>query len=216
MLKIENTEVLGWEAAIRGLRNPMNSWDKSDSGLAVDGYLYEYFDIGDNDYTLMMNLRNAGTDHRKFMRMIMVSFDVTSNHTWWAEFDTYKVGTVRNSCSKMHKIQAKEFTLDNFSTEGIEECGGRVKRFFAKIVEELEILRWLYNKSGEKKYWRAIIEMLPMGYNLKATVMLNYEVLANIYKSRRNHKLAEWHTFCDWVESLPYSELITRKEKSDV
>lgn len=209
MLKIEHTEVYGWEAAIRGMRNPMNSWDKSDSGLAVDEYLNDYFEIGPNDRKLMMNLRNAGTDHRKFLRMITVTFDVTSHHTWWAEFDTYKVATVRNSCSKMHKIHVKEFTPDDFSTEGINAVGGRTKDVFICVLSELESLRKLFNKTQRKKYWRAIIELLPMGYNLKATILLNYEVLANMYKSRRNHKLDEWHTFCDWIESLPYSELIT-------
>ena len=216
MLTIENTDVHGWEAAIRGMRNPMNSWDKSDTDF---GKWYPDFSgqvvvpIGENDLALMKKLRNAGTDHRKFMRMITVSFDVTSHHAWWAEFDTYKVSTVRNSCSKMHKIHAKEFAAEDFSTEGIDECGGITKEIFLYVLDRLEWLRCMFNDTKDKRYWRAIIELLPMGYNLKATVMLNYEVLANIYKSRKNHKLDEWRTFCEWIESLPYSELITGVEK---
>lgn len=202
MLKIEKTEVFGWEAAIRGMRNPMNSWEKSDSGMALDEYFYEYFDIGDNDYELMMKLRNAGTDHRKFLRMIMVSFDVIAPLYWWKEYDTYKVGTVANSCSTMHKIHANEITLEDFSID-------EVLPIYQMVLEELNHARESFLETKDKKYWKRMIQLLPSSYNQKRTVMLNYEVLANIYKSRKYHKLDEWHTFCDWIESLPYSELIT-------
>ncbi len=219
MIKIEKTETYGWEAAIRGMRNPKNSWNKSDIYWDYSDDFKNCLDyhsesgmtkhIGHNDLSLMKKLCKAGTDHRKFMRMIMVSFDVTSHHTWWAEFDTYKVGTVRNSCSKMHRIHVKEFVPEDFSIEGVEECGGKTKEVFLCVLNELERLRKLFNETHKKKYWRAIIELLPMGYNIKATIMLNYEVLANIYKSRKNHKLDEWRTFCEWIETLPYSKLIT-------
>ena len=231
MLKIENTEVLGWEHAIRGMRNPMNSWDKSDSGYCQRDLLrdcttcvhkstdypvcYSGFDIGPNDYTLMMNLRNAGTDHRKFMRMITVYLDITAPLYWWKEFDTYKVGTVANSCSTMHKIHAKEFTLEDFSCEHL--TAESITFGLEPIIDILNKNRELYlqwkNIDEEKKtLWWQMIQLLPTSYNQKRTVMLNYEVLANIYKSRRNHKLDEWHTFCDWISELPYSELITGKE----
>ena len=237
MIKIENTEVMGWEAAIRGMRNPMNSWDKSDSFLCrevEDGTCPEdcsfigkcpvygtedFFVLGDNDYTLMKNLRNAGTDHRKFMRMITVYFDITAPLYWWKEFDTYKIGTVANSCSTMHKIADKEFTLDDFSCEKlinsmcmeIQEMEVRVSPMQALLttIECLNSYRDLYNKTKYNKYWWQMIQLLPTSYNQRRTVMLNYEVLANIYKSRKNHKLDEWHTFCDWIKTLPYSGLIT-------
>lgn len=205
MIKIDNTEVFGWEAAIRGMRNPMNSWDKSDS-IFNASYSSTGIWLGANDIKLMKSLSKAGTDHSKFLRMINVTVDLTSHHSWWAEFDTYKVGTVRNSCSKMHKIHVKEFVVDDFSTEGIEECGGRTVEVFLCVMNELERLRKLFNETHEKKYWRAIIELLPMGYNLKATVQLNYQVLKNMYHARKNHKLDEWVDFCKWVESLPYAK----------
>ena len=231
MLKIENTEVLGWEHAIRGMRNPMNSWDKSDSGYCQRDLLrdcttcvhkstdyptcYSGFDIGPNDYDLMTRLRNAGTDHRKFMRMITVYLDITAPLYWWKEFDTYKVGTVANSCSTMHKIHAKEFTLEDFSCEHL--TAESITFGLEPIIDILNKNRELYlqwkNIDEEKKtLWWQMIQLLPTSYNQKRTVMLNYEVLANIYKSRRNHKLDEWHTFCDWISELPYSELITGKE----
>ena len=307
MLKIENTEVLGWEHAIRGMRNPMNSWEKSDSFIPCyqktechkcevnqkcayyfeDGNPYKKDDfIGPNDYTLMMNLRNAGTDHRKFMRMITVYVDITAPLYWWKEFDTYKVGTVANSCSTMHKIADKEFTLDDFSCEHLisepydidnedpidgefeddglvlvansengwlghcyhTASGDRCVEYLAPktlldryIISALNTCREAYLKTKrdlylerekalnmntsepmvdveklkekQKQYWWQMIQLLPTSYNQKRTVMLNYEVLANIYKSRRNHKLDEWHTFCDWIEELPYSELITGEKK---
>lgn len=250
MLKIENTEVVGFEAAIRGMRNPMNSWDKSDSGWdahippiilrnQVDWeqwaeqyktvqYSDEYtYDIGPNDRDLMIRLRNAGTDHRKFMRMIVVYLDITAPLYWWKEFDTYKVGTVANSCSTMHKIAAKEFTLDDFSHERLgitvpAELNDGEEVFqnlwfvsLKRTIEDLNIARDYYIREQDadlkKKYWWQMIQLLPSSYNQRRTVMLNYEVLANIYKSRRNHKLDEWHTFCDWIERLPYSELIIGK-----
>lgn len=227
MIKLENTQTYGWDAAIRGMRNPMNSWDKSDSYYCEEDCPHVMNDteparecdngacgfcIGINDHELMMKLAKAGSDHRKYMRMIIVSVDITTHHTWWAEFDTYKVGTVRNSCSKMHRIHIKEFSFNDFSTEGIKECGLITTEIFTSVINELERLRILFNKTNDKKYWRAIIELLPMGYNIKATVMLNYEVLRNMYHARKNHKLDEWHAFCDWIKTLPYSENITGEE----
>lgn len=253
MLKIEKTEVMGWEASIRGMRNPMNSWDKSDSGWSSDwpytidpsarGYIFVDSDaennfelaIGPNDQDLMMSLRGAGIDHRKFMRMIVVYVDITAPLYWWKEFDTYKVGTVANSCSTMHKIADKKFTLEDFSHEHLTKFvpGQKVNGWTLEendlialpndpdygyssigilrdiIIKALNFNREKYLKTKDKKYWWQMIQLLPSSYNQRRTVMLNYEVLANIYKSRRNHKLDEWHTFCDWIESLPYSELIT-------
>ena len=227
MLKIENTEIVGWEAAIRGMRNPMNSWEKSDSqtctncngclpGQECERYKNGTF-IGPNDLDLMTRLRNAGTDHRKFMRMIVVYLDITAPLYWWKEFDTYKVGTVANSCSTMHKIHEKEFTMEDFSTEHLYP---EVREAFENtIIKYLNEARKTYNflsdTPSKKDAWWQMIQLLPSSYNQKRTVMLNYEVLANIYKSRRNHKLDEWHTLCDWIEKLPYSELITGNEKKD-
>ena len=244
MLKIENTEVVGFEAAIRGMRNPMNSWDKSDSGWdahippiilrnQVDWeqwaeqykavqYSDEYtYDIGPNDRDLMARLRNAGTDHRKFMRMIVVYLDINAPLYWWKEFDTYRVGVEKNSCSTMHKIHEKEFTFDDFSHEKlinsacmeIQEQHIRISpiQALATTIECLNSYRDLYLQTKDKKYWWQMIQLLPSSYNQRRTVMLNYEVLANMYKSRRNHKLDEWHTFCNWIERLPYSELIIGK-----
>ena len=227
MLKIENTEVVGWEAAIRGMRNPMNSWDKSDSRFSLledcgdCTHCNLRFDecneqqIGPNDLDLMTRLRNAGTDHRKFMRMITVYLDITAPLYWWKEFDTYKVGTVANSCSTMHKIADKEFTLDDFSYEHLFDFCPNSDTDSMTVLRHtigwLNCCREKYLKTKDKEDWWQMIQLLPSSYNQKRTVMLNYEVLANIYKSRRNHKLDEWHTFCDWIESLPYSELIIGK-----
>ena len=212
MIKIENTSVYGFEEAIRGMRNPMNSWSKSDSyktyieneqtGQRAD---FEFF-VGDEDLKLMQKLVKAGTDHRKFMRMITVYVDITAPLYWWKEFDTYKVGTVRNSCSTMHKITEKEFTLDDFSHEHLSDDSIKLLK---DIVFVLNFHREKYLETKDKKYWWQIIQLLPSSYNQKATLMLNYEVLANMYHSRKNHKLDEWHIFCDWIESLPYAELIT-------
>ncbi len=220
MIKIENTETYGWEAAIRGMRNPLNSWAKSDSYFILTQQKGEKprakAQIGPNDLDLMERLRNAGTDHRKYMRMITVSCDITAPLYWWKEFDTYKVGTVANSCSTMHKIQAKEFTIDDFSHEHIlcETFTGLVNptTLLNGIVDVLNQNRKLYLETKDKKYWWQMIQLLPSSYNQKRTVMLNYEVLANMYKSRKNHKLNEWHVFCDWIEGLPYSKLITGEE----
>lgn len=228
MLKVENVEVLGWEHAIRGMRNPKNSWAKSDSGPECPygkekccGECQQNFCIGSNDKQLMMALRNAGTDHRKFMRMITVYLDITAPLYWWKEFDTYKVGTVANSCSTMHKIAEKEFTLENFSCEHLLSYWGEEKvnptiiypctpmQHLNQTIACLNVCRKKYLETKDKKYWWQMIQLLPSSYNQKRTVMLNYEVLANIYKSRRHHKLDEWHTLCDRIESLPYSALIT-------
>lgn len=255
MIKFEKTEVVGWEHAIRGMRNALESWDKMDSKWScikpseehmtvycVDDY--EFY-IGPNDQKLMMKLRKAGPDHRKFMRMIVVYVDITAPLYWWKEFDTYKVGTVANSCSTMHKIHAKKFTLDDFSHERLDGVSrdmfgnGDGTKFFCSFedmlytqIEALNEARRLYLETKDKSYWWQMIQLLSSSYNQKRTVMLNYEVLANIYKSRKNHKLDEWKEhdysskedlsyentfekhagFCDWIRILPYSELITGKE----
>ena len=230
MLKIENVEVMGWEHAIRGMRNPMNSWDKSDSHLDYDfdvtpeGDVTIPFDIqykvGPNDLDLMRRLRNAGTDHRKFMRMITVYLDITAPLYWWKEFDTYKVGTVANSCSTMHKIHAKEFTLDDFSCEHLmDRLDGMYENYnrgpiwgFQETIAMLNMCRELYLQTKDKKYWWQMIQLLPSSYNQKRTVMLNYEVLTNMFAARCNHKLDEWKQLCGWMRTLPYAELITGEE----
>lgn len=225
MIKIEETETYGWEAAIRGMRNPKNSWDKSDSEYYNDPvydktdprFIHDnpIFNVGPNDSELMHRLCSAGTDHRKFMRMIVVYCDITAPLYWWKEFDTYKVGTVANSCSTMHKIHAKEFTIDDFSHEHLySDC------LLEDIINELNVYRDIYNnydkqtdeykaEFSKKDIWWQMIQLLPSSYNQKRTVMLNYEVLSNMYKSRNNHKLDEWCEFCKWIEFLPYSGLIT-------
>ena len=212
MLKIENTEVFGWEAAIRGARNPMNSWDRSDSYWThiedpetLETAKFEFF-VGENDMKLMKNLAKAGSDHAKYLRMINVTADITAMQVWWMEFDTYKVGTVRNSCSKMHKIHVKEFTIDDFEHRGIDEVDGFVKVAFIRTIEVCNYLREKFNENQEKKYWRALIEYLPEGYKMRATVQLNYEVLRNQYRARKHHKVIEWHEYCAWIESLPYAK----------
>ena len=222
MIKIENTEVVGWEHAIRGMRNPMNSWNKSDSGYVVNDIEKPYsewegFSVGPNDKELMQKLCKAGTDHRKFMRMIVVYADITAPLYWWKEFDTYKVGTVANSCSTMHKIHEKEFTLDDFSHEHLLDSSLYA---LESIISGLNNMRYDFinfeklntpSCIDKKDYWWQMIQMLPSSYNQKRTVMLNYEVLSNIYKSRRNHKLDEWVEFCKMIETLPHSEFITGK-----
>lgn len=232
MIKIENTEVVGWDHAVRGMRNPMNSWEKSDSFWQTVDYdasserdIYEY-EIGPNDHGLMKRLRNAGTDHRKFMRMITVYLDITAPLYWWKEFDTYKVGTVANSCSTMHKIHAKEFTRDDFSSEHIMcLCEKETPVVYHPSgntalapIDVLDITimmlnkaRDLYLQTKDKQYWWQMIQLLPTSYNQKRTVMLNYEVLANMFAARCNHKLDEWKTLCEWMRTLPYSELITNE-----
>ena len=214
MIKIEPAYPVGFDAAIRGMRNPLNSWDKIDSY-----YIWpddEEFHIGPNDHDLMMKLRNAGPDHRKFMRMIVVYTDITAPLYFWKEFDSYKIGTVSNSCSTMHKLTEKEFTLDDFSCEHLSKAP---KKILKMVIDELNSCRNLYLNGGydgyvdvepkRKDVWWQMIQLLPSSYNQKRTVMLNYEVLANMYESRKNHKLDEWRDFCKWVEDLPYSELIT-------
>ena len=260
MIKIENVSVVGWEPAIRGARNPMNSWEKSDSVFDIfqrdhyeDGNIYvenfgrnilgklaefpndverrnETFYIGPNDLKLLTNLAKAGSDEAKFRRMIVVYLDVTAPMYWWKEADTYKVGTVRNSCSTMHKIHAKEFTLDDFSWEQLLNNGNNLFNYefgkgnYATQIQPLQFLtnfiipslnecRELYLKTKDKKYWWQMIQLLPSSYNQRATLMLNYEVLANMYHARKNHKLDEWREFCAWIETLPYTkELIVGEE----
>lgn len=210
MITFENVNVFGWENALIGMRNAYNSWDKSDTTFS------DNINIGPNDLKLMIDLRNAGTDHRKFMRMITVYVDITAPLYWWKEFDTYKVGTVANSCSTMHKIHEKEFTMEDFSTEHLLDEPFPVTDEYVEtyidcmtdVIKALNCARRMFLETKDKKYWWQMIQLLPTSYNQKRTVMLNYEVLANIYKSRKNHKLDEWHTFCDWIKSLPYSELI--------
>ena len=223
MIKLEKTYVDGWEATIRGMRNPMNSWDKSDSGFGC-GNNKEYFcencsssfhcpsrtttyNIGSNDLKLMRTLCKAGSDHRKFMRMINVSVDITAPLFWWKEFDTYKVGTVANSCSTMHKIHAKEFTLDDFSHEHLSDDSIKLLK---DIVFVLNFHREKYLETKDKKYWWQMIQLLPSSYNQKRTVQFNYEVLYNIYNARCTHKLDEWKDFCNWIEELPYFNEITQ------
>lgn len=224
MIKIENVEIYGWETAIRGMRNPMNSWEKSDSYPAVDCgkcgkieregcctaegrdctgfYCYE---IGKNDFALMKSLAAAGPDHGKFLRMITVTADITAPLYWYKEYDTYKVGTVANSCSTMHKIHAKEFTLDDFSCEHLYAPLQDLR----PTIDLLNVYRERYLETKDKNDWWQMIQLLPSSYNQRRTVQLNYAVLKNIYHARRNHKLDEWNLFCGWIERLPYSELIT-------
>lgn len=213
MIKIENTEVFGWEAAIRGMRNPKNSWDKSDSEVKeIYGIGYKFV-IGENDLKLMHNLGRAGAVHGKYLRMINVTCDITAPLYWWKEFDTYKVGTVANSCSTMHKIHAKEFTLDDFSHEHLNE---ETKIMLENVINYLNISRDCYNSikrtrlmsqediTLKKSYWWQMIQLLPSSYNQKRTVQMNYEVLRGMYEYRKNHKLDEWVEFCIWIETLPY------------
>ena len=203
MIKIENIEVYGFETAIRGARNPMNSWDRMDSC-----YNNGEFEIGENDYKLLKSLTIAGPEHRKWNRMVTVTMDITAPLYWWKEYDTYKVGTVANSCSTMHKIQAKAFTLNDFSIEHLDYvCLDTMK----VVIKRLNRNRTLFNETKDKFYWWQMIQMLPSSYNQKRTVHLNYEVLGTIYHQRRHHKLDEWVEFCDTIKTLPYSEFITRE-----
>lgn len=250
MLKLENTEIVGWEHAIRGMRNPKNSWDRSDSCTKGSDWCSEFCGepiptcdkesglcIGPNDHNLMSQLAEGGPVHAKYRRMIAVYVDITAPLYWWKEFDTYKVGTVANSCSTMHKIADKEFTKDDFSHEHLwgawdidvpeheADTDCYLEDQYAEVFLPFDILegtimmlnkaRELFLKTNDKKYWWQMIQLLPSSYNQKRTIMLNYEVLVGIYKWRRNHKLDEWHTFCDWIENLPYSELITGRKGED-
>lgn len=235
MIKIENTVVTGFESAIRGMRNPMNSWEKSDTDITRTTYFFGDLTccrnidavVGNNDLKLMQSLVKAGTDHSKFMRMINVSCDITAPRYWWTEYDTYKVGTVRNSCSTMHKISAKEFEPSDFSrehlttldfqhydildTEEVEriEFQTASTEILRLIIQYLNNYRKLYLATKNKKYWWQMIQILPQSYNQRATVQLNYAVLRKMHHARKNHKLDEWVEFCKWIETLPYSELIT-------
>lgn len=240
MIEFEHTEVVGWEAAIRGMRNPMNSWERSDSQLCKsmdgfedcrvgvhgscprgdEGYFKEdIFCVGKNDFELMQRLARAGTDHRKYMRMIVVYADVTAPLYWWKEFDTYKVGTVANSESTMHTITDRQLMLDDFAVDYIKEDDDSIEHFMEIIFhindlrDEYIVLKESVDHKYARKTWYKIIQFLPSSFLQKRTVQLNYEVLANIYRARKNHKLDEWREFCHWVESLPYSELITGEEK---
>lgn len=233
MIKFEYTEVVGWEHSIRGMRNAKNSWEKSDSYYCLgpvcpddatvntcrdECRFYKTIDcennvscpyiIGPNDYKLAMKLGNAGPVHGKYRRMLEVYVDITAPMFWWSEFDTYKVGTVRNSCSKMHTIHIKPFDINDFTHGGCHEVDYAYGALLA-VIDTCERLRQDFNKTGDKKYWRALIELLPESYNMRATIKLSYEVLANMYEYRHDHKLDEWREFCKWIESLPYSELIT-------
>ena len=211
MIRIENTEVSGLKAAIRGMRNPMNSWAQSDSDYGVWYPDDDKYYIGEKDLDLMKRLVSAGTDHSKFMRFITVTVDVTAPLYWWKEYDTYKVGTVANSCSTMHKITAKQFELDDFSHDKMHDSTMNILEI---VVNNLNYARDMYliaEQENKKSYWWQMIQLLPSSYNQKRTIMLNYAVLRNIYHARRNHKLDEWHRFCEWIEELPYSELITQK-----
>lgn len=224
MIRIENTEVYGWGPAIRGMRNPMNSWDKSDTRW-VDGFdagIEEWVEcdmgsgfvrvIGNNDANLMRRLCNGGPVHAKFRRMIGVWVDIEAPLYWWKEFDTYKVGTTANSCSTMHKIHAEELTLDDFSHEHLS---GLYLNSLKSTITMLNDARAEFIETKDKDHWWDMIQLLPTSYNQRRTVSLNYEVLVGMYRDRKNHKLDEWHTFCDWVERLPYSWLITGKENED-
>lgn len=246
MIKFEHTEVVGWQEAIRGMRNPMNSWEKSDSGqgcsidfvnrrcVECDQYDNEYeygmcrhdkYVIGSNDHDLMMRLTKSGSDHAKYRRMITVYVDITAPLYWYKEYDTYKVGTVANSCSTMHKIADKEFTMEDFSHEHLKDFDGMIRKnnqglsnfpwFETSLQSTIDVLNYareLYLATKDKMYWWQMIQLLPSSYNQKRTVMLNYEVLANMYHSRKNHKLDEWRAFCEWIKTLPYSEIITGEE----
>lgn len=233
MIKIKNVVLpheKQWEAIIRGMRNPLNSWDKSDSRECRDLFCGECneeclpysngFIIGSNDFDLMKRLDKAGIEHRKFMRMITVYIDITAPLYWWKEFDTYKVGTVTNSCSTMHKIAAKEFTMEDFSCEHLEtisrldEDGEEYKPYMLmkEMIKCLNACRKTFMETKNKTDWWQLIQLLPSSYNQKRTVMLNYEVLANMYHQRKKHKLDEWRTFCEWIKTLPCSELITGEE----
>lgn len=211
MIKIDEVETYGWQAAIRGMRNPKNSWDKSDTtqccGCDKDcASINNKLCVGNADLKLMETLGSAGTDHGKYLRMITVTADITAPLYWWKEYDTYKVGTVANSCSTMHKIQAKEVVLSDFSTEHLSATNLIV---FSMVIDAMNNARLDFLQRQDKKDWWQMIQMLPTCYNQKRTVQLNYAVLKNMYHSRQNHKLDEWREFCKWVETLPYSQLIT-------
>lgn len=210
MIRIENTEVTGLKAAIRGMRNPMNSWEQSDSHCTEYPY-DDVYCVGNKDLELMKRLVSAGTDHSKFMRMITVSADITAPLYWWKEYDTYKIGTVANSCSTMHKLTAKPFELNDFSHDKMHDSTLNILEITINNLNYNRDMYLIADSEHKKSFWWQMIQMLPTSYNQKRTLMLNYQVLRNIYHARRNHKLDEWHRFCEWIEELPYSELITMK-----
>ena len=208
MIRIENVEISGWKAAIRGMRNPMNSWKLSDSyethiedQQTLETAPYAFF-VGEKDLALMKKLSAAGPDHGKFLRFITVTMDITAPLYWWKEYDTYKVGTVANSCSTMHKIHAKEFTLDDFSIEHLNP--DVVQPTLNTIISCLNFFRGLYIRNKDKEDWWQLIQLLPTSYNQRRTALVNYQVLKNMYHARKNHKLDEWVEFCKWIEELPY------------
>lgn len=236
MIKIEHIHTCNWEAAIRGMRNPLNSWDKSDSGCGCSEYnpnmrcsvcsfkpdycgiSNDHYILGPNDLKLAKQLATAGSDHGKFLRQIIFSCDITAPMYWWKEMDTYKVGTVRNSCSTMHKIMDKPFSFGDFSCECVIANDFSDNRtILLNLIARLNVLREEYlgeeDKEIKKDIWYSLIQLLPSSYNQKATWTANYEVLRNIYHARKNHKLDEWHVFCDMIEKLPFSELITEERK---
>lgn len=203
MILFEYTKVSGWEAALRGMRNPMNSWDRSDTDFDGEAMVQG---MGINDHTLAQKLADAGQVHGKYLRMINVTVDITAPMYWWQEFDTYKVGTVRNSCSKMHKIHSKPFTMHDFSYENLSESSMHI---LTDVMDALNYWRIQYMETKSKKVWWQMIQLLPASYNQRSTVQVNYAVLKNIYPYRKDHKLDEWREFCGWIERLPYAELIT-------
>lgn len=208
MIRIERTSVMNWENAIRGARNPLNSWNRMDSSYDENGA----YILGENDLDLATRLAKAGSDHRKYLRMVLVSVDITAPLYWWKEFDTYKVGTVANSCSTMHKIHAAPFTREDFAHDRMDDAAlAALDRLIAFLESERQ--RFVANKD-DRQAWHNMIQLLPSSYLQMRTVLLNYEVLTNIYFARRTHKLAEWHTFCDWIASLPYAERLILKEQS--
>ncbi|MBO5909359.1 MAG: hypothetical protein J6Q67_06260 [Clostridia bacterium] len=211
MIKFEHTDVYGWEAAIRGMRNPMNSWDKSDTKYYDRGGVFRVPIIGKNDYGLMTKLAAGGSVHAKYRRMITVTVDITAPLYWWKEFDTYKVGTVANSCSTMHKIHDKEFTIKDFSWEHLNNY---CLAMMDGIIGLLNYYREKFLETKQKDYWWQMIQLLPSSYNQTRTVLLNYEVLVGMYKDRKEHKLDEWRELCKWIEGLPYSKIITLKKEN--
>lgn len=212
-MKFENTEVFNWEGAVRGMRNPMNSWDKSDSYYGNNEIGLESYVIGENDLELMQKLIKAGSEHRKFMRQIFVSVDITAPLYWWKEADTYKVGTVSNSCSTMHKLASTTITMDCFEMDDFADSNEEsnhynlyTKNMWSNLINHLEALRKEFNETKDKRYWKELIRLLPESWLQTRTVTMNYENLLNMHRHRKNHRLSEWHKFCDWVESLPYAK----------
>ena len=201
MIRLERTSVMNMENAIRGARNPMNSWNRMDSHYDENGN----FILGPNDLDLAVRLRKAGSDHRKYVRQILVSVDITAPLYWWKEYDTYNLATVANSCSTMHKIASRPFSLDDFSCDHMTPA---TKEFMQTVVDKMEEIRQRYLETKSKEDWYDMIQLLPSSYNQMRTCSFNYETLINIYYARKEHKLAEWHTFCDWIRTLPYAEEI--------